>query len=112
MVKAGSLRELFEGHPDRWAKSHLAITARGKGVIPSRKNEVTHEIVSWCLYGGAAKLADDHPEAHLCTTQDKLRGAIRDLFCDRSMTGSIIMFNDHPDTTFEDVMEVVRQSGT
>ncbi len=120
MTKASSIKKLFEGHPERWTKGTMALGAKQDRVIPSRKTEVSREIVAWCLYGAAVKMVDDRaakrlvdPEAlPLSTFQvvNLLRDSIKRLFPQRSSGGSVIEFNDHNDTTFEDVMAVVRDA--
>ncbi len=59
----------------------------------------------WCLSGGIALV---YPIKERSAIRRKVESAIKELFPFRTSDGSIIAFNDHADTTIEDVREVVR----
>ncbi len=83
-----TLKELFNS-PDKWCKRQLAEDKNGNWCSPNDERAVR-----WCLLGGCMK----------CLGFETLRDVIRE------RTGQpITIFNDAPDTTFDDILEVLQE---
>lgn len=103
------VRDLLADHT-RWTKDALARPAHDRRVICPGDPEAT----CWCLDGALRKVADSSVE--YVDAQIALNTAVRALFPDR-ITGynsraAYIEFNDHRETTHDDIMEVLNVSGT
>lgn len=89
----------------KWCKEALGRLA--DGTICEAAN--LSDAVSNCLLGAVCKIYPDETPARIDLIQ-KLRKAHHKLFPDRSCEfQSIFEFNDHPDTTFDDVQAVIKE---
>ncbi len=91
------LTQLFSD-ASKWTKGHGARTQSDAGIFYD-----SPEACKWCLVGGVAKCyfgSADYQEALEC-----VRMAIKKLF---PGFPTVISFNDHKDTTFEDVVKVIK----
>lgn len=88
--------------PDKWSKGHLAKDKNGNHTYPEDK-----KAYSFCLFGAMIKaygLKD--------ITLPKLR--VEKILLNRELHGkitTIARFNDDPTTTYEMVMELVKETG-
>lgn len=104
--KLRALRDLYD-HPNHWVKGKYSVDNKGSIVQP-----YSAEAVSWCLTGGA-NLVTATPELDivLCLMLIKvLSHNIQLLYPTRSRGSELFTlddFNDHPDTTIEDVRKVI-----
>lgn len=106
-----TLSELFSDE-SRWAKRAEARTLYGGRCSPLSK-----DARSFCLYGGIEKYrSGSYRGAESCLSAYSARRAVaeavKEFFPERCSSGfsniSIISgFNDHPETTIEDVRKVV-----
>jgi hypothetical protein len=109
MTPARTVVELFTGHPERWTKGALSRTPTGKSVGVSRALEVRFDTASWCLYGALCKVYEINPPAPFYVLVERCYKAMEELFPElfaNGMPKSVNVFNDHPTTTFEDVLAV------
>ena len=99
----------------RWTKYTFAKTRDGVRVTPSRLIE---EADCFCLEGALMYVLNRN--ISVCRRSEqfgKLKKAILELFPERARTPenlpncAVFAFNDHPDTTFEDVRKVVELAG-
>lgn len=88
MIEAKTVLELFEGHPERWTRHAYAMTETGNITNPKSPNAI-----SWCLMGA-------------CTLIGVSFTPLYDLLPD-----GITNFNDNPNTTFDEVLDLVRKAG-
>lgn len=90
-----SLKTILTG-PDKWCK--------GLGFGPKG---------TCCLIGAAKQSFNCVPSIPFCLICDTLDASAKELFPDRMenihLTASA-SFNDHPDTTFEDVIKVIEHA--
>lgn len=92
-----TLKELFDS-PDKWCKGNFAKDKDGNCVGHHDENAVR-----WCLLGGCLKCLGTK------TLNLDLK-TLNDLIAER--TGkSITAFNDDPNTTFNDILEVLNEWG-
>jgi len=89
----------------QWTKDVGALNKEGKPT-----SSIDESAIQWCLVGAVKKLlyqtpAKDVPEIPFIM----LTNAIKKLYPDRGST--IGDFNDHPDTTFKDVVKVIKEAG-
>lgn len=100
--KIGPLRAFFDNDPSKWTKGYYAKTAEDCPI-----GAYSNNAVCFCLLGGTQKLGLVLEEVH-----KKLVPIIQKLYPDRDDPSGIIStiayFNDHPDTTFEDIKKVLK----
>ncbi len=100
-----NLRQLFDS-PSKWTKGAPARNEFGVLVFHDSPNAVC-----WCLAGGLNKcfVGRANDLAFIA-----LRQAARELFPQRQTETSDLMvvaqINDHPDTTFEDVIAIINKT--
>jgi len=93
------LTDLFKG-PEQWCKGRFARNIKGESVQPD-----SVEAYQWCVMGRWLILATKEPF-------NPLLQACNELFPTRKSTdfGTMSSFNDHPDTTFDDVQAVLERA--
>jgi hypothetical protein len=86
----------------KWTKHASARDANEKPI------RVTHEAAcKWCINGAIWKSSQGFDQNNFIA--ERIRGSIHKLFPDR-YHGTIFGFNDHKDTTFEDVVKVIKDA--
>ena len=102
----GSLQEFFDNTPEKWTQHDYARDKNGR-----ETSIFDPEATCFCLLGGISKVynvtVDDLDDKTL-EIREKINEAIRKLFPDRP--SYIHKFNDHPDTTFEDIKKVLKEA--
>lgn len=106
-----SLSDILTG-PDKWTKNAPAVNAADEAVLP-----YSDTACKFCLGGAVSRL--NFRKSSWGDGTDYMRTrlvrAVRKLFPDRlgipNNVVAIEAFNDHPDTTFEDVKMVIADSG-
>lgn len=99
------LSELLD-KPEKWTKGSSARDKNNKQVHPQEP-----EAVCWCLEGGLRCVTNGNRWSPWVET---LRSTIIRLFPNRTDplgVKIISTFNDHPDTTFEDIQKVIKEAG-
>lgn len=96
-IKAATVLELFEGHPERWIKHRSAVNASNQTVAMA-----SPEACKWCLVGAFYKVYAD------CLTIVQALERCRKVL--PSEFGSICELNDASASTFEQVLDVVRKA--
>ena len=87
----------------KWTKSYDAVDKYGNPIGPC-----SHNACKWCLAGVVIKMTGVRSLPILL----KLAKAAAKLFPERGGLNfyyNISEFNDHPDTTFEDVQQVIKE---
>ena len=94
--------------PDKWCKKKSAADEGGNSVLPS--SDLAY---SFCIGGAISRMSSGYDDE--CFVRNEIRKSIRKLFPGRGGQMHDVIeieaFNDHPDTTFEDVMKVIEDSG-
>lgn len=88
----------------RWTKGCSARKSDGSFAIPEAE-----EASCWCLVGACSKCCDYERE----NTRLLIRAACQSLFrdrCDSELVSDEAAFNDHPETTFQDVLKVLSEA--
>jgi hypothetical protein len=94
------LREVLTDET-KWIKGNYAVDAHGL-----RTPAYAPTAVCFCIVGAVRRCYDsDNP-----TAISALRDAARQLYPNR-IGETVSSFNDHPDTTFEDVVKVIELAG-
>ncbi len=92
-AKPASVLELYEGHPERWTQGGSAFNASGDLVATCSPHAVC-----WCIVGACALVYGT-----------EFMGKVR------IVTEAAGMFtdhwNDHPNRTFDEVLDLVRRAG-
>ena len=91
-----TIQELFSD-ASKWCKVYYAKDKEGRGTGPN-----VVDAVCWCLEGAIRKC---YVRSEIQQVKEKLAVAAQQLFPKRR--GSSIVFNDDPETTFEDVRKLV-----
>ncbi len=88
--------------PEAWTKGALARTAKGRAIGPHEK-----PAKCFCLEGAIVRntLVDERRPAFWL-----VQTAIRELFPNGARATSTPVFNDHPDTTHEEIILVLRRA--
>lgn len=95
--------ELFKDHPERWIKHALATQGSESTELYHRVNPLDPSARCWCLGGAIMHCYVDH------VAQAIAFGKAMDLLPQGWAT--IAKFNDRPETTFEDIMSIVKRAG-
>lgn len=85
------LQQLFD-KPEKWTKGAFAKNAKGEGVIPDHPTAT-----SWCLSGGLSHCYGDGP-----LSTDIYHRIVKEL-----NVPFISNWNDEPETTFDDIRNVI-----
>lgn len=100
----------------------MAFILKAKGWTQDeliRFDENDETIVGVCMQGACSLATEDvadHGWLLAVSTALRLEAVIRDLYPDRqgedhvSPWSTVVTFNDHPDTTFEDVLLVIKHA--
>ncbi len=103
-----TLLELFD-QPDKWIKFCLANDKEGKECYFG-----ADRAYSYCLLGGIHRLVYDE-SYNVVELNRKLVQSIRKIFPSRVYSDAnapaIVEFNNHQDTTFEDIRKVLEDAG-
>lgn len=107
VVVMKSLSDILTG-PDKWTKGRSAADIYDNVVLSSSRSAC-----KFCIGGAINRLGSGYDDE--CFVRSEIRKSIRKLFpCRGGQMHDVIeieAFNDHPDTTFEDVMKVIEDSG-
>lgn len=94
--------------PDKWCKGSSARDEDGNPVLTTSRSACM-----FCIGGAIAKISSGINNKFLI--RNKISKSIRKLFPGRGGQMHDVIeieaFNDHPDTTFEDVQKVIEDSG-
>ncbi len=106
----GSLQEFFDNTPEKWIKFAYARNKNGEDISGLINSQMINNGVCFCLLGGIRKVfkVDDDISNKTQEVRDKIVTAIEKLFPRRP--SSIHVFNDHPETTFEDRKKVLKEA--
>jgi hypothetical protein len=88
--------------PKRWCKGYYAVDSNGKISTP-----LNPEAVCWCLSGAVKKIYTSLDS--LNAIHRKLRDSVEKLYPLR-FAGNIIAFNDAQETTYKDIMKVLKDA--
>ena len=86
---------------EAWTKGAFARTAKGRIIGPECKNAKC-----FCMEGAGLRVDRNG----FFDAEHLIEAAVSELFQRRSPYGSIPYFNDHPDTTHDDVLVVLRRA--
>jgi hypothetical protein len=87
--------------PEKWTKGEYARDASGKSIDFS-----SNDAQCFCLRGAIYRLGDDNDECR--QNLHNLSRAVARLY---PQFWGVTSFNDHPETTFEDVQKVLKEAG-
>jgi hypothetical protein len=96
--------------PENWCKGDYAQTLEGKQLLAD-----TSDAVRFCIAGACNRASRGLSPVEWHTSHApkvlKLRTLIKERYSDRLMTGSptIPSFNDHPQTTHEEVLALLHE---
>lgn len=93
--KPTTVLELFEGHPERWTQCTCARNASG-GITGINSDEATR----WCLVGAIKLVYGKRFPKPTDILREIIPGEV-----------GITKFNDSPSTTFDMVLEKVKEAG-
>ncbi len=98
-----ALLELFD-KPEKWTKRNYARDINNNSVGYRSK-----DAVCFCLKGGIYHLYENS-DVYIVTWQEAIKKVIKQKYPERAVTSNcpITQFNDHPDTKFNDIIEVIR----
>lgn len=93
--------------PEAWTKNSLARDEAGDGVY------ATYECaVSWCLIGAALKVMGNArctllDEVHVFDLMEQHIPQVDKTRRDPYQTDKVVLFNNHPDTTHQDIIDLL-----
>ena len=94
--------------PGKWCKGSSAKDQNNNTTL-SRSDSAC----KFCIGGAISRMSSGYDDE--CFVRNEIRKSIRKLFPGRGGQMHDVIeieaFNDHPDTTFEDVMKVIEDSG-
>lgn len=99
MVLIMSIKDLLSS-PDKWTKNAYSRDINDKQICGT-DCELDENAVKWCLAGAIGKIYK-HDKRKIFDIHDKIYKKLQ-----KENKGTILVYNDHKDTKFEDIRNLI-----